>query len=323
VVEASDDVQRRAIADVRDRLLADHCGTSADTVAAALKRNASLLALADTLSGNGHRLLPIEDRKTDNSPAPDIVKHVIDPDRPLTLKGTWRRFAGKLPPVGALALAAIVILAVIALAAAWRFTPLAEFVSRERAQEIFSATHNSVWTPLLVLAIYLIAGMIAFPVLILIAATAAVFGPWLGFLYAASGALLSALAMYAVGRLAGPRLLKALAGQRWQTIQEKIARRGVIAVAAVRLVPVAPFTVVNLAAGACSIRLMDYLLGTLIGMLPGLIVIAALGHQLTSVFTDFTPANVAIAALLLAAWAALAWTAQALARSGPKHGRSP
>ena len=96
-----------------------------------------------------------------------------------------------------------------------------------------------------------------------------------------------------------------------------------IAVAAVRLVPVAPFTVVNLAAGACSIRLMDYLLGTLIGMLPGLIVIAALGHQISSVFTDFTPANIAIAALLLAAWAALAWTAQALARSRPKHGRSP
>jgi len=316
VVEASNDRQRRAIVSVRNRLLADHCGTSPDQVASAWEQNASLLALADKLSGNGHRLIPVEDQKAHHSPAPDIVKHVIDPERPLTLGRLWERLTSRLPPAGVLGAPAAIILAALALAAAWRFTSLAEFVTRERAQEIFSAAQASAWAPLLVLATYLMAGTIAFPVLILIAATAAVFGPWVGFLYAASGSLLSALAMYGVGRLAGPRLLKAIAGPRWTAIQEKIARRGVLAVAAVRLVPVAPFTVVNLAAGACSIRLTDYLLGTLIGMLPGLILIAALGHQLTSIFTDFSAVNLAIAAGLLLMWVALAWTAQALSRHG-------
>ena len=36
-----------------------------------------------------------------------------------------------------------------------------------------------------------------------------------------------------------------------------------------RLLPVAPFSVVNVVAGASHIRWSDFLLGTLIGLLPG------------------------------------------------------
>ena len=42
-----------------------------------------------------------------------------------------------------------------------------------------------------------------------------------------------------------------------------------LAVAAIRLVPIAPFTFVNFAAGASAIKLVDYVAGTLVGMLPG------------------------------------------------------
>ena len=52
------------------------------------------------------------------------------------------------------------------------------------------------------------------------------------------------------------------------------------------MVPVAPFSLINLMAGASSISVLDYLAGTLIGMLPGLIVMSALGHQITALVTD-------------------------------------
>ena len=45
----------------------------------------------------------------------------------------------------------------------------------------------------IVVALFVVGGILVFPVLLLIAATAATFGPWLGFAYAASGALASAL----------------------------------------------------------------------------------------------------------------------------------
>src|SRR5215467_12387127 len=46
---------------MRDRLLGEHCGVSADQVAAALGHTGSLVQAADTLSANGHRLRPIDD----------------------------------------------------------------------------------------------------------------------------------------------------------------------------------------------------------------------------------------------------------------------
>jgi uncharacterized membrane protein YdjX (TVP38/TMEM64 family) len=186
-------------------------------------------------------------------------------------------------------------------------------VTRERVQGLLATARGSTLAPLWVVAVYLIGGAIAFPVTVLIVATAATFGPWLGFAYAVMGVLASALALYLAGAWLGRDVLQSLAGKRWQRVRDEIEARGILAVAAIRMVPVAPFTVVNLIAGACSIRLLDYLAGTLIGMLPGLIAISALGQQITALMADFSPANAALLLAFIAGWLALAWSAQSLA----------
>ena len=43
--------------------------------------------------------------------------------------------------------------------------------------------------------------------------------------------------------------------------------------AGLRLIPIAPFTIVNLVAGISGVRLRDFLVGTLIGMGPGILLI--------------------------------------------------
>ena len=48
----------------------------------------------------------------------------------------------------------------------------------------------------------------------------------------------------------------------------------------VRLVPVAPFSVVNVTAGTFNVRFLDFALGTLIGMAPGIFTLAVLGERL-------------------------------------------
>ena len=52
--------------------------------------------------------------------------------------------------------------------------------------------------------------------------------------------------------------------------------------------PIAPFTLVNLAAGAAEIRLRDYIAGTLLGLAPGLVVLSALGYQIVEILTKPT-----------------------------------
>ncbi len=120
----------------------------------------------------------------------------------------------------------------------------------------------------IVLAIFLAGGLVAFPVTVLIAATAATFGPWLGFLYAACGALASALLTYFIGALARPRCAAKLDGAAPHPYPRTHRRQGVLAIAAIRMVPIAPFTLVNMVAGASGIKLLDYVAGTLLGSAP-------------------------------------------------------
>jgi uncharacterized membrane protein YdjX (TVP38/TMEM64 family) len=77
-------------------------------------------------------------------------------------------------------------------------------------------------------------------------------------------------------------------------------------------VPVAPFTVVNLAAGAAELRLYDYLLGTLLGLAPGIAVMSFLGDRATEVFTRPTTANILLVVLGVVAWIGVAAGAQYL-----------
>jgi uncharacterized membrane protein YdjX (TVP38/TMEM64 family) len=124
------------------------------------------------------------------------------------------------------------------------------------------------------------------PVTVLIAATALAFGPLLGFVYSLLGCLASATLAYGIGYFLGHDRFRSIAGARIDRLSRRIAHHGVMAVLIVRLVPVAPFTVVNMMAGASHIRLRDFVLGTCLGMLPGLLVMTLFGDQLDEVIRD-------------------------------------
>ena len=62
---------------------------------------------------------------------------------------------------------------------------------------------SSEFAPLLAIAAFVLGGLVVFPVLVLIAATAAALGPWLGFVSAAAGVLLSSLVLFGIGRVLG------------------------------------------------------------------------------------------------------------------------
>ena len=76
--------------------------------------------------------------------------------------------------------------------------------------------------------------------------------------------------------------------------------------------PIAPFTVVNVVAGASAIRFRDYLVGTALGMGPGIAAVTLLGDRLRGVLEQPTPGNVALLALAIAVWIGLAVGLQAL-----------
>jgi phospholipase D1/2 len=154
----------------------------------------------------------------------------------------------------------------------------------------------------------------------LIAATAAAFGPLPGLLYATAGVLASAIITYAVGSRLGKEALRSVLGPRLNRVRRKIARQGILAIATIRLVPLAPFTVVNLVAGASAIRPIDYIAGTILGMLPGIIVLSLLGHQIVRILTEPSALEIALLVAAVATWIAISVGLQFIVSRGFSRG---
>jgi phospholipase D1/2 len=312
-IEAKDAAQRRVIANLRNRLLAEHCGCTAAEVEAAVHRHGLVRAI-DHLSCNERRLHLIEDGEPDEEGLAIYMRELGDPPRPLR----WRRFRAALRKGfqhghawRVVAVSALVLL-VLALTLAWHYTPLAGYADPAFMRETLKGFASNPWGPALTVGVFVAGGLVAFPLVILIAATAATFGPWLGLAIATVGAMASAFVTYAIGTRVGTDAMRVLLGPRLERLREKFVRRGVLAVAAVRLVPVAPFTFVNLAAGAVQIKPVDYLLGTLLGLAPGLLVMSALGHQVFRVLTEPTAFEVMLLVAAVAGWIAVSFGVQAV-----------
>jgi uncharacterized membrane protein YdjX (TVP38/TMEM64 family) len=169
---------------------------------------------------------------------------------------------------------------VIALSAAWRYTPLAGLVTPENVIDWVDSFGRAWWAPLVLVAAYTPACVVMFPRPLITLAAVVAFGPWLGFAYATAGVLVSALAGYVVGRYIDRDTLRRISGRKLNRLTRALRQRGLLAVTAVRLVPLAPFVVESLVAGAIRIKLWEFLLGTFLGMLPGLLAATVFGDQI-------------------------------------------
>jgi uncharacterized membrane protein YdjX (TVP38/TMEM64 family) len=283
------------------------------------RHDGSLFAVLDALAGRERRLLPVRDAGAAGAAAPGALDQVVDPPRPLpaeTLLGAPLQADGAPPPrqsrLGALLKLGGLLLAVGLLVLAWRFTPLADLVSLKQLTAGFSRLSESPWALPAVLALFLVGGLVAFPVTLMIAATAAAFGTWPGLPLAAIGAMSSALLTYMIGRVIGTAPLRQLMGPRIHRLAARVQDHGIFAVTAIRLVPTAPFTLINLVAGATGIRLSDYLIGSALGLAPGIVVLSALGHGLWQMLASPSLQQVAAFAGLLLGWAALSFGLQRL-----------
>jgi uncharacterized membrane protein YdjX (TVP38/TMEM64 family) len=205
---------------------------------------------------------------------PDIlVTEFLPEEAKRTAAYGWMWFAG-------------VFLFLSILAAAWRWTPLHEWLNFQSLVPIIESLTQSAWAPFAVVAIYVLAGLAVFPVMVLIAVTGVVFGPLLGGIYAMAGAAASAAVTYWAGRLIGRETVRRLAGPRLNRLTQQLARRGQVAMSLVRVVPLAPFTIVNLVAGASLIGFRDFMLGTVIGMTPGIAITVMFVDRITAALSE-------------------------------------
>jgi len=147
-----------------------------------------------------------------------------------------------------------------------------------------------------------------------------VFGAVWGVVYGMAGALCSTLLLFTIGHFMGEGGIKSLIGPRLNKIDKKFSDNGILGVAIIRNIPVAPFSLVNMVAGVSSIKLMQFMIGTFIGMLPLMIVKGAVGGSLADILREPTPKHIAFLVGGVIAWIAVAYGSQKLINFVQKKG---
>lgn len=188
-------------------------------------------------------------------------------------------------------------------------------LSREGVQSFVDGA--GLWAPVVYVLAYALLTVAFFPGSILTVAGGAVFGSVLGTVLTVVGASLGATAAFLVGRRIGRSSVEALAGARVAKVDDWLTRRGLVAVLYTRLLPILPFNALNYVAGVTGVRLRDYVIGTVVGIIPGTFAFASLGGNLDDLTSPQFLGAVALVVVLLAAGPLLA------RRLGPDEAPSP
>lgn len=161
---------------------------------------------------------------------------------------------------------------------------LTDLPARLSAAEIRGWTGRfGLWTPLVVVAVYLLRPLVLLPITPFWIATGTVFGPLEGAAWAVVGTSLGAALGFGLARRLGREFVEQRFGRRvrrWATLP---GRQGMSTVLALQLTPIMPHDLINNLAGLSRMPYRSFFLGSLLGTIPVILVYAYVGSAVLEV----------------------------------------
>jgi uncharacterized membrane protein YdjX (TVP38/TMEM64 family) len=109
------------------------------------------------------------------------------------------------------------------------------------------------------------------------------FGMYFGTLYTIIGAMIGATVAFYISRLLGRGVVEKLIKGKMQKFDDGIEKGGFLLILIMRFIPIIPFNVISYGAGLTRIKYIDYMLSTMIGIIPGVLVFTNLGDKALNV----------------------------------------
>jgi uncharacterized membrane protein YdjX (TVP38/TMEM64 family) len=136
--------------------------------------------------------------------------------------------------------------------------------------------------PVVFFLVHAVVTVAPFPRTVFTLSAGLLFGPILGITLAVTATTVSAvLALLLVRALGREQVAARLRHPAVRAVDRRLRRRGWLAVGSLRLIAPMPFSLINYCAALSSVRLLPYVLATLIGIIPGTIGVVVLGDALT------------------------------------------
>ena len=137
-----------------------------------------------------------------------------------------------------------------------------------------------IWAPIIYITLYTLGTLLILPSTPLNLTGGAIFGTWWGTLWTTVAAIVAAAVAFAFTRSIGRDLIARKLAGRWEAIDAELRQGGLFYMFAIRLLPIIPYGLVNFTAGLTSIRYRDYLTGTILGTVPGVLPFVMMGAGL-------------------------------------------
>lgn len=290
-----------AIRHVREELLTEHLGCSLPAWQQVLAETGDRhIPAIDRLRGEERTLVPLEDDARElpiglldcvadaEAPLHHELLRVSIPDEKLRHRATVR-----LPRL------AVSLFLVLGLLALWMTTPVSQWTSPDRLAELARGASAHPLGPFLALLAFCVASTLMVPVTVLIITSALLFEPWTAAIIALLGSLTATTMSYGIGRYFWSGAVARFVGTRLRNLTRRLSTTGIVSVALVRIIPVAPFAVINLVAGSARVPLLTLLLGTLFGMTPGILAITLATERVVMAARNPGPITITIAVFVL------------------------
>ena len=164
-----------------------------------------------------------------------------------------------------------------------KYLTLASLKSNRDALVGFHARHQFAMIAIFII-VYIAQTAISLPgAAVLTLAAGAVFGVVMGTVYVNIGATAGATLAFLAARYLFRDVIRNKFGPRLEKINRELETRGLNYLLFLRLVPVFPFFLINLGAGLTNMPLRTFVLGTVVGIIPGSLVFCNAGASLATI----------------------------------------
>lgn len=309
LVESTNDKTREGIASIRDDLIREHTGREIEDIQRIICEGVSVKEFLKDVPTSRQHIREINDEAYRHEKFAKFFIRFGDPSKPLLPSYlTSHRRIGKKPNSKPFpAKLSFTIMLIFLLIIAWKFTPLSELADAENIASLLEKVSASPWSVPVGILVYIAGTLIFFPHVVMTTAVVLVFAPIDAFLVAMISSLVSCSISYFFGIKLGKESLNAIFGQYSKRICQYADKGGVLALTILRLIPIAPFTAVNMMLGMIKVPYTNLIISTFLGMLPGTLLFIYLGKSAIELLKHPDPVKFLLTGLALVFWIGLIW----------------
>ncbi|MDT8310379.1 MAG: VTT domain-containing protein [Methylophaga sp.] len=189
----------------------------------------------------------------------------------------------------------LLVIVMLSLALVWRYLINNGLINAGQIEALLNKVNQwqqLIWLMPMLVIVYVVLLSVMFPLTLLVIATGFLFDPLWALLAAVIGSLTSSAVSFFIGHYVGREAIEKHGGKLIQKAETFMQNNTINSMIVINLLPIAPFTLTNMLAGALKMRFMPYMLGSAIGLIPGLLAVILVGSQLGKIIRATEAAHI-------------------------------